>query len=166
MAACKLIKSEIFQHMVMTVNNPLCANPTKWSNTLKQLPTNCLSVFDHFVGLVTKGLTCKTYFKWYLFHFQSHVFILSLISEIRKKRWCNISQATERLTPNLNWIYITRLFNVSVVIWTFDVYSVKVACSLGNKPINTYFVRCNFLWFDAWLFQYFNYKLFSLGYCD
>ena len=42
--------------------NPLSANPTKWSNTLKQfagnLPTNCLSVFDHFVGLVLKGLTC------------------------------------------------------------------------------------------------------------
>ena len=41
--------------------NPLSANPTKWSNTLKQfvgiLPTNCLSVFDHFVGLALKGLT-------------------------------------------------------------------------------------------------------------
>ena len=41
--------------------NPLSANPTKWSNTLKQfvgkLPTNCLSVFDHFVGLDLKGLT-------------------------------------------------------------------------------------------------------------
>ena len=40
--------------------NPLSANFTKWSNTLKQLvgklPTNCLSVFDHFVGLVFKGL--------------------------------------------------------------------------------------------------------------
>ena len=35
--------------------NRLSANPTKWSNTLKQfvgnLPTNCLSVFDHFVEL-------------------------------------------------------------------------------------------------------------------
>ena len=35
--------------------NPLSANPTKCSNTLKQivsnLPTNCLSVFDHFVKL-------------------------------------------------------------------------------------------------------------------
>ena len=32
--------------------NPLSANPTKWSNTIKQflsnLPANCLSVFDHF----------------------------------------------------------------------------------------------------------------------
>ena len=40
--------------------NPLNANPTKWSNTLKQfvrnLPTNCLSVFDHFVELAFKGL--------------------------------------------------------------------------------------------------------------
>ena len=40
--------------------NPLSANPTKWSNTLKQLagnlPTNCFSVFDHFVKLLLKGL--------------------------------------------------------------------------------------------------------------
>ena len=38
--------------------NPLRANVTKWSNTLKQFvqPTNCLSVFDHLVGLVLKGL--------------------------------------------------------------------------------------------------------------
>ena len=41
--------------------NPLSANFTKWSNTLKQFvgkfPTNCVSVFDHFVGLALKGLT-------------------------------------------------------------------------------------------------------------
>ena len=40
--------------------NPLSANPTKWPNTLKQfvgsLPTNYLSVFDHFVGLALKDL--------------------------------------------------------------------------------------------------------------
>ena len=39
--------------------NPLSANFRKWSNTLKQfvgkLPRNCLSVFDHFVGLTLKG---------------------------------------------------------------------------------------------------------------
>ena len=43
--------------------NPLSANPTKWSNTLKQfagnLPTNCLSVFDHFVKLALTGLIAK-----------------------------------------------------------------------------------------------------------
>ena len=40
--------------------NHLSANPTKWSNTLKQfvgnLPTNCLSVFDHIVKLALKRL--------------------------------------------------------------------------------------------------------------
>ena len=38
----------------------LSANSEKWSNTLKQfvgnLPTNCLSVFDHFMNLALKGL--------------------------------------------------------------------------------------------------------------
>ena len=38
-----------------------CANPEKWSNTLKQivcnLPTICLSVFDHFMNLVFKELS-------------------------------------------------------------------------------------------------------------
>ena len=41
--------------------NFLRAKPTKWSNTLKQLvgklPINCLSVFDHFVGLALNWLT-------------------------------------------------------------------------------------------------------------
>ena len=45
--------------------NPLNANPEKWSNTLKQivgnLPTICLSVFDHFMNLALKWLikSCK-----------------------------------------------------------------------------------------------------------
>ena len=44
-----------------SILNPLSANPTIWSNTLKQfvgkLRTNCLSVFHHFVILALKGLT-------------------------------------------------------------------------------------------------------------
>ena len=48
------------ERFVKTVN-PLSANPTQWSNTLKQfvgnLPTNCFSAFDHFVKLALKGLT-------------------------------------------------------------------------------------------------------------
>ena len=40
--------------------NLLSANATKWSNALKQfinnLPTNYLSVFDHFVRLMLKDL--------------------------------------------------------------------------------------------------------------
>ena len=46
--------------MNLKVVNPLSANPTKWSNTLRQFvrnfPTNCLSVFDGFVKLGLKGL--------------------------------------------------------------------------------------------------------------
>ena len=40
--------------------NTLSADPTTWSNILKQfvgkLPTNSLSAFDHFVKLALKGL--------------------------------------------------------------------------------------------------------------
>ena len=46
------------------VFNPLSANPTKWLNTLKQfvgkLPSNCFSVFDHFLELGLKGLTKRS----------------------------------------------------------------------------------------------------------
>ena len=44
----------------------LSADPTNWSNTLKQfignLPTNCLSVFDHFVGPALNGLRRRSNF--------------------------------------------------------------------------------------------------------
>ena len=47
--------------------NPLSVNPTKWSDTLKQfvgnLRTNCLSVFDHFVGLALKRLKTSLEFR-------------------------------------------------------------------------------------------------------
>ena len=52
--------SDVFLRGVHNSFNPVSANPTKWSNTPKQffgkLPTNCLSVFDHFVKLALKGL--------------------------------------------------------------------------------------------------------------
>ena len=55
--------------------NPLSANITKWSNKLKQfvgkLPTNCLSVFEHFVGLALKGLILLVYEYIALFHLAS-----------------------------------------------------------------------------------------------
>ena len=50
------------------IGGRISTNPTKWSNTLKQLVgkflTNCLSVFDHFVGFALKGLIVGgAYFK-------------------------------------------------------------------------------------------------------
>ena len=54
---------ELWSHenyVIIAFFNSLSANPTKWQNTLKQfvgkLPTNCLSVFGHFVNLTLKGL--------------------------------------------------------------------------------------------------------------
>ena len=63
---------------LLTFNvNPLSANFTKWSITLKQfvgkLPTNCLSVFDHFVGLALKGLM------WQVMKFK---FVIGLVRRI------------------------------------------------------------------------------------
>ena len=55
----KLNSKKASQVIDITVN-PLSTNFIKWSNTLKQFvgkfPTNCLSVFDHFVGLALKRL--------------------------------------------------------------------------------------------------------------
>ena len=79
--------------------NPLSANATKWSNTLKQfagkLPTNCLSVFDHFVGLVLKGLMMMVEMTN-----KSKINIRSLIllkSNVKKHR---INFGTKELTDN------------------------------------------------------------------
>ena len=56
----KLIFTITFTLFFICYVNPLSANPEKWSNTLKQivgnLPTICLSVFDHFMNLTLKGL--------------------------------------------------------------------------------------------------------------
>ena len=55
--------------------NPISGNFIKWSNTLKQffgnLPTNCFSVFDHFVKLALKGLNSGIKIPW-LFVAQSN----------------------------------------------------------------------------------------------
>ena len=56
----KTNRTELTLLVTKTRINPLNGNLTTWSNTLKQfvdnLLTNCLSMFDHFVGLALKGL--------------------------------------------------------------------------------------------------------------
>ena len=60
------MQHEVLQHVYIESFklNPLNAKFTKWPNTLKQfvgkLPTNCLSVFGHFLGLALKGLRYKS----------------------------------------------------------------------------------------------------------
>ena len=55
------MQKSYFSSKLYIIVNPLSANLTKWSNTLKQfvsnLPTNCLNVYDHFVGLALKGVS-------------------------------------------------------------------------------------------------------------
>ena len=72
---CQIVENERFADVNLERCgnvNPLSANFIKWSNTLKQFvgksPTNCLSVFDHFVKLTLKELTfpfCKYYCQKY-----------------------------------------------------------------------------------------------------
>ena len=78
------LMKETLTHQFSFFLNLLNANLTKWSNTLKQfvgkLPTSCLSMFDHFVGLVFKRLiasiepSCLLFYSW-TFRRQSHKMI-------------------------------------------------------------------------------------------
>ena len=51
---------KLYRKYFLIPNNPSSANPTKWSNTVKQFVGCCrrivLSVFDHFLGLALKEL--------------------------------------------------------------------------------------------------------------
>ena len=66
-ARTKAMKHYVSPDLEKNRPNPLSTNLTKWSNTLKQfvgnLPTNCLSVFDHFVKFVLKGLNLLVHLK-------------------------------------------------------------------------------------------------------
>ena len=87
--------------------NSLSANRTKWSNTLKQfvdkLPTNCLSVFDHFVGLALKRLTIKTpewrfwpcsYISIINFKHISHLLLVFLLFDFEQVIVCCVVEKT------------------------------------------------------------------------
>ena len=76
----RLFLQHTFGTLLLNFVNPLSANPTKLSNTLKQfvskLPTNWLSVFDHFAGLALKVLTDNKYYQvmfWVVFKGSSAV---------------------------------------------------------------------------------------------
>ena len=81
--------------VVARLVNPLSANPTKWLNTLKQffanLPTNCSSVFGHFVGLALKGLTSHQA-KFHLTRYLT-IFIYVLLCQIICLKMESVAQA-------------------------------------------------------------------------
>ena len=74
----------------VAIISPLSANFPKWSNTLKQFvgkfPTNCLSVFDHFVALARKGLTSKSKSKIKTSNSPKLLLILKTFSILLKKK--------------------------------------------------------------------------------
>ena len=63
LSSCLIL--EKLNEVIKTNVNPLSTNPTKWSNILKPfagyLPTNCLSLFDHFVRLALRRLKSVDY---------------------------------------------------------------------------------------------------------
>ena len=99
--------------------NPLSANPTKWSNTLKifagSLPTNCLGVFDHFVELAFKGLK-KGKYSWIKFV----ILTANLLTKMKTlcytllfgKENMNDSHNNHILNVTIEYIFSTERFNV------------------------------------------------------
>ena len=111
--------------------NPLSANPTKWLKTLKQfvgnLPTNCLSVFDHFVKLALKGLRNVIY--WFCYSLNPQVFWASC-SDVLHSCWSGNLQkflrnfSVKKLIYNkVAWIQVTTLqrrgFQSLVLFWEY-----------------------------------------------
>ena len=102
--------------------NPLNRNPTKWQNTLKQflgnLPTNCLSMFDHFGALALKGLNRPHQFKRLfatnftlsiLKYFVPNVTNFTLL--IRFKAGKESTTTGLRLFESLEHLYKSSIFN-------------------------------------------------------
>ena len=89
--------------------NPLSNNPTKWSNTLKRfvdkLPTNCLSVFDHFVGLVLKEFASRPLKKWNLPRISSVNVTKSVVFSIMAHTLC-FGASRESIKHIYIYIYI------------------------------------------------------------
>ena len=74
--------------------NPLSANVTKWPNTLKQfvgnLPTNCLNVSGHLVGLALKGLNKKK--KITIISVNSVLYIKRVYAFVNNILWVNTQE--------------------------------------------------------------------------
>ena len=76
---------EFFDIFRLSLFKPLSTIFAKWPNTLKQfvgyLPTNCFSVFGHFVGLALKGLRTREYgYFWKIFTKNNPVILLISLS--------------------------------------------------------------------------------------
>ena len=130
----------LWVHITKSINS-LSANFTKMSNTLKQfidnLPTNCLSVFDHFVGLALKGLrTTSCTFSLYFF--------------VQCKR-CWISWTINPFVSNVPFLYPLKTSENLKVNLTFmkpDIYETQAIRNNVAAKMYVIIQNCSCNYFD------------------
>ena len=100
--------------------NPLSANFTKWWNTFKQfvgkLPTNCLSVFDHFVKLALKRLK-------YLINIVQTCIILSVNLGTEALTTCTVlSILCKKISNDINYLPNPMIPFVTLLLQKYPFY--------------------------------------------
>ena len=131
--------------------NPLSANPIKWWNTLKQfvgnLPTNCLSVFDHFVKLPLKGLT---FLSKSILTCGFKAWKCNYIWKLRRKDW-NISPATKhRHKTGGDCLYHSRSRGCRAIV-ELEIFKTATTDLLINKQSYNLNISNIFRFFNAWV---------------
>ena len=127
--------------------NPLSANITKWSNTLKQfvrkLPTNRLSVFDHFVILTLKGLSspkrANKVGKIYGLHME--IIYLVRMQSFAEKQFCLTLWYVHIHFFKVRWKTVepyqsTSLHYLWFWLWIHWLHKLIIACILFLNPLN------------------------------
>ena len=146
-------------HLWITFTNSSSTNPSKWSNTLKQfvskLPTNCSSVFDHFVRWAFKGL--KNLTVQYIWTIKKQfLFVLNSLNCIYLSFYQNIYQIVWSLILQFDEIYayyikhikfmLIKLYSFCVQIYAYrPTYSccmvccaLMLQCTIPHSVFNTF----------------------------
>ena len=71
----------------------------------RQKPTNCLSVFDHFVGLALKGLSVITFINVQLWQLgpETRLKLSPKMGVLKVKKWCHPAKKIDKLLASNNW---------------------------------------------------------------
>ena len=95
--------------------NPLSANPTKWSQHIQticqQQPMNCLSVFDHFVGLALKVLINSLNINRYYWLWNGRLFACSKYLLLFQWHWIILEKLKTLKTLDKTWNKPLKLWN-------------------------------------------------------
>ena len=85
----------------------------------RQQPTNCLSVFDHFVKLTLKGLIAKSQ-QW---KYQNNVWNLLKVN----------SKNTKTTSMLSFWVFIANITQISYTVMVCPLFYLNNQCQLGRK---------------------------------